>query len=91
MKKKSSTFHTDQDYSRGSPESEQMEPETIDGTIINAKLVSVRKRPSPTEEVITVLPKDDHVEILEALEGYYKVRLRTSEIGYISSNFCKLS
>lgn len=91
MKTKSSTFYDEQDYSRGSPESDKMEPETIDGTIVNAKLVAVRKRPSPKAEGIVVLPKDDHVEILEALEGYYKVRLRSSEIGYISSNFCKVS
>lgn len=91
MKRNSSSYYEEQEYSRDSPESEKMGPETIDGTIVNTKLVVVRKRPSPDGAIITVLSEGDHVEILEAMEEYYKVRLRSSNIGYISSNFCKVS
>lgn len=64
-------------------------PETINGTIANAALVNVRKKPDPESEVLETLRMGDKVTILGEDGGYYKVRTSVHREAYISVRFVK--
>lgn len=62
-------------------------PETKYGTITNAALVNVRKKPSLGSEVLEVLARGEKVKVLGKSGGFYKVSTRLNRTAYISSNF----
>lgn len=54
---------------------------------INSETVRLRKEPNTTSTILEQLDKNDEVEILEQEEGWYKVKVKTSNgttTGYIS-------
>lgn len=67
-------------------------PSTKIGKATNSKFVRVRKVPSSSSTVVTLLADGDRVKILETLpkEGWYKIQVeRTNEIGYVAKEFIK--
>lgn len=65
-------------------------PETINGIIINAKLVNVRKKPSFHSEVLEVLREGDMVTILDSEGEYYKVSTSVNKEAYIYGSYVKI-
>lgn len=76
-------------------EMEKTGPETINGiitgTIINSVHVRVRREPNIKSDVIELLRRGDHVNILNMgnVGGFYKVETFTNNIGYILMDFVK--
>lgn len=79
--------NTNQITEESHAEVETAGPETINGVIINALLVNVRKGPSTDSEVVEILRKGDKVSILGTEKGYYKVTTSVNKEVYISSYF----
>lgn len=64
------------------------------GVIANSRLVNVRNSPSPHAEVVQILDRGDKVEIIDEVQGYYRIQIEDEnhvkrEIGYVSLDFCK--
>lgn len=60
------------------------------GKVINTRFVSLRKSPSSSSSVLEILSFGDSADILERLEGFYKIKTKKSNrIGFISSNYFK--
>lgn len=68
----------------------EYEYKTKRGIVCNAPLVRVRKEPSGTSSIVTVLEKGDEVTILgKSTETFYKIDLGNDIFGYISCNYCE--
>lgn len=59
------------------------------GSII-AGVLNIRKGPSTKYEMITKVYKNEIVEIIESLSGWYKVKLPSEVIGWASGDYIKL-
>lgn len=65
-------------------------PETINGTIVNAIHVKVRKDPNFDSELIDVWPRGRNVTIVgKEKNGFYEVLVDDDTRGYIASKFIK--
>lgn len=81
--------NTNQITEESHAEVETAGPETINGIIVNAALVNVRKKPDPESEVLETLRMGDKVTILGGDGSYYKVRTSVHREAYISVRFVK--
>lgn len=64
-------------------------PRTVDGITCNSPKVRVRKRPSLSADVLTILEKGTEVKILNKDGDFYRVRFNTNELGYIHQDYCE--
>lgn len=62
-------------------------PTVINGKVVNALNVNVRRGPSLDSEVLEVLTKGDKVKVLEKRKYFWKVSTSANKIAYISSAF----
>lgn len=64
------------------------QPDAKTGKVVNGKQVRVRKMPSQSSDVVTLLAAGETAEILERLPGWYKIQIPSKGItGYIASNY----
>lgn len=63
-----------------------------EGVIVGAPNVNLRSRPSMGDTpVVKILTKDTLLDILEdKKDEFYKVKLKTGEIGYVKDEFVKI-
>ena len=80
---------TNQITEQSPAEVETAGPETINGTIVKAVLVNVRKEPQIGSEVLETLRKGDKVVILEKSGDFYKVSTSVNKLAYISKEYVK--
>lgn len=57
------------------------------GRVCNSKFVRVRRGPSGSSNVVTVLDNGDHATILDRVSGFYKILTHSGHIGYIPSTY----
>lgn len=58
------------------------------GTACNSRYVRVRKLPSGSAQVVTIMNSGDKAEILDRIPGFYKVRvINGGHVGFVSSNY----
>lgn len=57
------------------------------GIITNAWVVDLRKEKTNKSKLVSVLKKDDVVDILEKQQGYYKIRSMDNVVGFISEKY----
>lgn len=65
---------------------------TKTGSIVNTKFVRLRKFPSQSAQVLSVLTESNTIEILEKTSGYYQVKVNIigkDVIGYVSEDYLK--
>lgn len=65
------------------------EPEPQRYVVTTASSLKLRKEPSTTSATLTSVPKGTKLELVETLEGWYKVLYEGQEC-YISSRYAKL-
>lgn len=58
------------------------------GIITKATFANVRKTPEQTSEVLIILNRGDQFDILQVVNGYYKIKVGDGEYGYISLSVC---
>lgn len=71
---------------------EVQQPEVRTGTVANAGFVRLRKFPSATAQVLTVLNEGDKIEIIDKVPGYYQVKTVVTgkeTIGYVAEEYFK--
>ena len=59
-----------------------------EGTITGTEVL-FRKGPGKNHDVIGSFEKGEKVVILEEGTGWYKVRRKTNEVGWVSADYCK--
>ena len=74
---------------KSSTRKKSTEPTTENGVICNAGCVRVRKDPDPKAETLTIVDAQEKVEILEEINGYYKIRRQNGDVGYVLLKFCE--
>jgi archaellum component FlaD/FlaE len=73
-------------------ENEVQQPKVRTGTVANAGFVRLRKFPSATAQVLTVLNEGDKIEIIDKVPGYYQVKTVVTgkeTIGYVAEEYFK--
>jgi uncharacterized protein YgiM (DUF1202 family) len=70
------------------PEPETPEPETL--AVVTGSVVNVRSGAGTSYSVIGSVRKGESVVVLETLSGWYKIRLKSGQTGYISSNYVSI-
>jgi archaellum component FlaD/FlaE len=71
---------------------EAQQPEVRTGMVANAGFVRLRKFPSATAQVLTVLNEGDKIEIIDKVPGYYQVKTVVTgkeTIGYVAEEYFK--
>lgn len=72
-----------------SPDVEPMvsgQPKT--GSAVKGRYVRVRKNPSGSAQVVTVMNLGDTAKVLERIPGYYKIEThKDGKVGYVDSNY----
>ena len=68
---------------------ESEEPLKLYAEVTSNRNLNLRKEPNTTSEVLTSLPKGTKAEVIEELDGWFKVIYNGQE-GYISSDFVKI-
>jgi peptidoglycan/xylan/chitin deacetylase (PgdA/CDA1 family) len=54
---------------------------------INVKMANIRKGPGKEYDVITTLPENSRLEVIEEIDGWYNIKdINTGTTGYISAN-----
>ena len=73
------------------PESETPtdEPTKYYVQVTSTRNLNLRKEPNTTSEVLTSLPTGTKAELLEEIEGWYKINYK-GRVGYISSDYAKI-
>lgn len=61
--------------------------------VVNKDGVRVRKEPSTSASIVTVLDKDAPIDVLEETNGWYKIKYTSSKVyeGYMSKEFIKVN
>ena len=66
---------------------EVVEEKVIKTGYVSVNSLKVRKEASTSSEDIDALSKNDEVQILKELDGWYKIKLGKDKIGYVSSKY----
>ena len=66
-------------------------PKTRIGTVIDCKLLNVRKEPNAASEILTTIKKGETVKILDEDRGFYRVQTNNGVIGFCMWNYINLN
>ncbi|HHX72200.1 MAG TPA: SH3 domain-containing protein, partial [Clostridiales bacterium] len=70
------------------PEPETPEPETL--AVVTGSVVNVRSGAGTSYSVVGSVRKGESVVVLETLSGWYKIRLKSGQTGYISAEYATI-
>lgn len=71
---------------------EPSKPKTVIGSVIDCKLLNVRKEPDMTANILTRIEEGETVRILDEMNGfYYKVQTNKGIIGFCMWNYISLN
>lgn len=60
------------------------------GKAANSRYVRVRKTPSANAQVVTIMNTGEEAEILDRVEGFYKVKTKKGgHVGFVASTYFK--
>ena len=70
---------------------EPSKPKTVIGSIIDCKLLNVRREPNMTSNILTRIEEGETVRILDEMNGFYKVQTNKGIIGFCMWNYISLN
>ena len=70
---------------------EQSKPKTVIGSVIDCKLLNVRREPNMTANILTRIEEGETVRILDETNGFYKVQTNKGIIGFCMWNYISLN
>lgn len=70
---------------------EPSKPKTRIGTVIDCKLLNVRREPNMTANILTRIEEGETVRILDEMKGFYKVQTNKGIIGFCMWNYISLN
>ena len=70
---------------------EPSKPKTIIGSVIDCKLLNVRREPNMTSNILTRIEEGETVRILDEMNGFYKVQTNKGIIGFCMWNYISLN
>lgn len=70
---------------------EPSKPKTVIGSVIDCKLLNVRREPNMTANILTRIEEGETVRILDEMNGFYKVQTNNGIIGFCMWNYISLN
>ena len=70
---------------------EPSKPKTRIGTVVDCKLLNVRREANTVCEILTRIKEGDTVRILDEDKGFYKVQTNKGIIGFCMCNYINLN
>lgn len=70
---------------------EPSKPKTVIGSVIDCKLLNVRKEPNMAANILTRIEEGETVRILDEMNGFYKVQTNKGIIGFCMWNYISLN
>lgn len=70
---------------------EASKSKTIIGSVIDCKLLNVRREPNMTANILTTIEEGETVRILDEMNGFYKVQTNKGIIGFCMWNYINLN
>ena len=70
---------------------EPSKPKTVIGSVIDCKLLNVRREPNMTANILTTIEEGETVRILDEMNGFYKVQTNKGIIGFCMWNYINLN
>ena len=70
---------------------EPSKPKTVIGSVIDCKLLNVRREPNMTANILTRIEEGETVRILDEMNGFYKVQTNNGIIGFCMWNYINLN
>ena len=70
---------------------EPSNPKTVIGSVIDCKLLNVRREPNMTANILTRIEEGETVRILDEMNGFYKVQTNKGIIGFCMWNYISLN
>ena len=70
---------------------ELSKPKTVIGSVIDCKLLNVRREPNMTANILTRIEEGETVRILDEMNGFYKVQTNKGIIGFCMWNYINLN
>ena len=70
---------------------EPSKSKTIIGSVIDCKLLNVRREPNMTANILTTIEEGETVRILDEMNGFYKVQTNKGIIGFCMWNYINLN
>ena len=70
---------------------EPSKPKTVIGSVIDCKLLNVRREPNMTTNILTRIKEGETVRILDETNGFYKVQTNKGIIGLCMWNYISLN
>lgn len=70
---------------------EPSKPKTVIGSVIDCKLLNVRREPNMTANILTRIEEGETVRILDEMNGFYKVQTNKGIIGFCMWNYISLN
>ena len=70
---------------------EPSKPKTLIGSVIDCKLLNVRREPNMTANILTRIEEGETVRILDEMNGFYKVQTNKGIIGFCMWNYISLN
>ena len=70
---------------------ESPKPKTVIGSVIDCKLLNVRREPNMTANILTRIEEGETVRILDEMNGFYKVQTNNGIIGFCMWNYISLN
>ena len=70
---------------------EPLKPKTVIGSVIDCKLLNVRREPNMTANILTRIEEGETVRILDEMNGFYKVQTNKGIIGFCMWNYISLN
>ena len=64
---------------------------TVIGSVIDCKLLNVRREPNMTANILTRIEEGETVRILDEMNGFYKVQTNKGIIGFCMWNYISLN
>lgn len=70
---------------------EPSKPKTVIGSVIDCKLLNVRREANTACEILTRIEEGETVRILDEMKGFYKVQTNKGIIGFCMWNYISLN
>lgn len=70
---------------------EPSKPKTVIGSVIDCKLLNIRREPNMTANILTRIEEGETVRILDEMKGFYKVQTNKGIIGFCMWNYISLN
>lgn len=70
---------------------EPSKPKTKIGSVIDCKLLNVRREPNVASNILTRIKEGETVRILDEINGFYKVQTNKGIIGFCMWNYINLN